>query len=107
VRPLVEDAQVHLQGVRRGSSEGGEVVTHYIPYFTKRAKGGQEAYCGAFVSADEFSTEPTCPGCQAVIKADDETDAHLTELLNTPNPRPVKVEHFDPCFGYRLKGSKR
>lgn len=83
-------------------------MSHWIPPFTRRNPLGQQhAYCGRLVTEKEHATPPTCPDCLALLKDDEETDAHLTELLNTPNPRPVKVEHFDPCHGYRLKGSKR
>ncbi len=52
-------------------------MTHYIPpYTTEQPDGSQQAVCGVFVHG--FSTEPTCPECQAWLQADADTLDALT-----------------------------
>ena len=52
-------------------------MTHYLPYFTTRRHGGQQAVCGRVIDAHEHSPDPTCPKCQAWIDADEKEAAAL------------------------------
>jgi hypothetical protein len=52
-------------------------VSHWIaPFTTRRPDGSQEAFCGTFIMAQAFSTDPSCLACQALM-VDDAADLEV------------------------------
>ena len=69
--------------------------THYIPAFTQRRGSKERAVCQRLVDpVTEFSTEPTCVDCAAILEDDKDTERALAAefpdlayLIQTDDPR--------------------
>lgn len=84
--------------------------THYIAAFTQTDRWNRSrTVCGIFIGPKDFSTEPTCPACQAWIKDDDEgflTVQGLTDTDFPPAPPARVFGDFDPTRDLPEKGKR-
>lgn len=85
------------------------MATHYAAAFTRVRGDRQQAVCGAWISAEEHSTEPNCEPCLDYLTAEAATDASFQAMAEEPVDRALLVEHkpFNVLAGYRPRGSAR
>lgn len=93
-------------------------MTHYIPAFTRRLGAVQQAVCGAYIHATDYSVQPTCLDCLKYLVAEDaksaqyeSVEAEALALFGPFEPRakPVSARdpNFDPCVGYAPRKTLR
>lgn len=84
-------------------------MQHYVPAVTHRSGRRQQAACGAYVFADEHSTEPNYEPCLDYLTAEAATDAAMQAMAEAPVDRTLLVHHkpFNILAGYTPKGSRR
>lgn len=81
------------------------MISHWIPPFTRRRGREQAAFCGVWVTEAQYSCEPTCPNCRALLEADAE---QLEALRAMPSDPALLVRHvdFDPTGGKPRGGAR-
>lgn len=60
------------------------MTTHWIPPFTSKVGGRQQAVCGDFVMLAEHSNEPTCSRCKAYVEAEASDTRTAEDVFGEP-----------------------